>query len=140
MASSIQTKQCRLNLWLCRIIDIIILVLPLIIYFFVAVCDDTVIVAQKVGLVGMFSIAVMLTVINIAFQKHLRCPIWIYIIGLYIALKNFLLPLIIILAAATVIDEFVLTPMIKYYKTKLIANRAMDERLPEEKPDDSHDI
>ena len=54
------------------------------------------------------------------------------LIGLFVAIKEYLLPLIIILAITSVLDDLVFTPLITYYKTKLISNKAMDERLPDE--------
>jgi hypothetical protein len=43
------------------------------------------------------------------------------------------MPLIIILAITSILDDLVFTPLIGYYRTKLISNKAMDERLPDEK-------
>jgi len=81
-------------------------------------------------------VAIILTVFNIVAQKRLRCPIWIMLIGLFVAIKEYLLPLIIILAITSILDDLVFTPLITYYKTKLISNKAMDERLPDEEDED----
>ena len=84
-------------------------------------------------------IAIILTVFNIIAQKKLRCPIWIMLIGLFVAIKEYLLPLIIILAITSILDDLVFTPLIGYYKTKLISNKAMDERLPEDQEDEKEE-
>lgn len=132
MASSKFTKACRRKLWFFRILDWICLGLPLIIYVIIALANGEAVVAQKVAVVSTTMIALMLTVFNAISQKKLRCPIWIVLIGLFVAIRDYLMPLIIILAITSVLDDLVFTPLIGYYRTKLIANKAMDERLPDE--------
>lgn len=129
------TKDSRFKLWLFRILDWICLGLPIIIYIIVALAGDG-LVAQKVAVVATTMVAIILTVFNIISQKRLRCPIWIILIGLFIAIKHYLLPLIIILAITSILDDLVFTPLISYYRTKLIANKAMDERLPDYEEDE----
>lgn len=134
MASSKFTKQCRFKLWFFRLLDWICLGLPLIIYVVMALASGEAIVAQKVAVVSTTMIALMLTVFNALSQKKLRCPIWLVLIGLFVAIRDYLMPLIIILAITSVLDDLVFTPLIGYYRTKLIANKAMDQRLPDETP------
>ena len=129
MAASKFTKKCRAKLWLFRILDWVCLFMPLIIYIGIALASNEAIVAQKVAVVSTTMIALMLSAFNVIAQKRLRCPIWIIIIGLYVAVRDYLMPLIIILAVTSVLDDLVFTPVIDYYHTKLIANKAMDERL-----------
>lgn len=129
------TKKCRTYLWFFRILDWICLFLPLIIYIFVALFNGNVIIAGKMALVGMTLIALILTIFNVLAQKRLRCPIWIVLIGLFIAIKQWLLPLIIILAITSVLDDLVFTPLIAHYKMKLEASKVMDDRLPADSGD-----
>ena len=126
-ATSKYTKETRAWLWTYRIIDILILICPLLITIGFAYANQAAPTHEKVALTGCISIALVLTIFNIITKKHLRSPLWIIVIGLYVIVDN-LLPLIIILAIATVVDEFILTPLINHYKTKLIADKAMDER------------
>lgn len=133
--SSKYTKDARFKLWLFRILDWICLGLPIIIYVIIALAGDG-LVAQKVAVVATTMVAIILTIVNIIAQKRLRCPIWIILIGLFIAIKEYLLPLIIILAITSILDDLVFTPLISYYRTKLIANKAMDERLPDEEDEE----
>ena len=132
------TKKARFWLWFYRILDAVCLVTPLLIYVIIALCGGAV-VAAKVAVVSTVMIAIILTVFNIIAQKKLRCPIWIMLIGLFIAIKEYLLPLIVILAITSILDDLVFTPLIGYYKTKLISNKAMDERMPEEKEDEKEE-
>lgn len=129
---SIQTKESRFKLWFFRILDWICLALPLIIYIIIALAGDG-LVAQKVAVVSTAMVAIILTAINIIAQKRLRCPIWILLIGLYIALSEYLMPLIIILAVTSVVDDLVFTPLISYYRSQLISNKTIDSRFPDER-------
>ena len=132
MAESNYTKVCRAKLWLYRSLDLIILFAPVIVYTIIALTKDGVTVPGRVAVVGSVCIALILSLFNIIAQKRLRCPIWIILIGLYVAIKEILLPLIIILAVVTVIDDLILTPLITYYRTKLITNKSIDERLAQD--------
>ena len=123
------TKVCRMKLWLYRIIDWIILFMPVIVYVVIALCDEGVTTVGKVSVVGTVAVAAILALFNIIAQKRLRCPIWIVLIGLYIAIRDYLLPLVIILAVVSICDDLILTPLISYYRSKLIANKAIDERV-----------
>lgn len=127
------TKECRFKLWLFRILDWICLAAPLIIYVIIALSSGEAVVAQKVAVVSTTMVALILTAFNVLSQKKLRCPIWIVLIGLFVAIRDYLMPLIIILAITSILDDLVFTPLIGYYRTKLISNKAMDERLPDEK-------
>jgi len=132
MASSKFTKSCRRKLWLLRALDMVCLVAPLLIYVIIALVNQDALVVQKVAVVSTAMIAIMMTAFNVISQKNLRCPIWIILIGLFVAIRDYLMPLIIILAITSVLDDLVFTPLIGYYRTKLISNKAMDERLPED--------
>ena len=132
MAESNYTKVCRAKLWLYRSLDLIILFAPVIVYTIIALTKDGVTVPGRVAVVVSVCIALILSLFNIIAQKRLRCPIWIILIGLYVAIKEILLPLIIILAVVTVIDDLILTPLITYYRTKLITNKSIDERLAQD--------
>lgn len=132
MASSRFTKECRFKLWFFRILDWICLAAPLIIYVIIALSSGQAVVAQKVAVVSTTMVALILTAFNVISQKKLRCPIWIVLIGLFVAVRDYLMPLIIILAITSILDDLVFTPLITYYRTKLISNKAIDERLPDE--------
>lgn len=128
MAASAFTKSCRRKLWFFRILDFICLATPLLIYIGFALSNDTVKVGYKVAVISTLLIALILTLFNIIAQKKLRCPIWIVLIGLFVAIKEWLLPLVIILAVASVLDDLVFTPLIHYYYTKTVASKTIDER------------
>lgn len=128
MAQSKATKRYKNLLWTYRILDWLCLFAPLLIYVVIALCNGGVLAIGKVAVVGSVIIAGILAVINVIAQKRLRCPIWILIIGLYIAVKEWLLPLVIILAITSVLDDLVFTPLIHKYYTKYQASVVIDER------------
>lgn len=128
MGGSDFTKICRRKLWFWRILDIVILIGPLFYYFFAALANGGVTAIGKISVVGTVAIALVLVLFNVIAQKRLRCPIWIVLIGFYIAVKDWLLPLIIMLAVSSILDDLFITPIISYYRSKLIANKAIDER------------
>lgn len=131
MGGSEYTKKCRRQLWLYRIIDALLLLAPLIGYFGFAISSGQVTTAGKVTLVSTVAIALVLVVFNVIAQKRLRCPIWIVLIGFFVAIRDWLLPLVILLAVVSVVDDLILTPLISYYRTKLIASKTMDDREAE---------
>lgn len=122
------TKKYRAKLWITRIISWICLFLPVLIYIVLALANGNVLAVGKVAVVGSVMIAGILTAVNVIAQKKIRCSIWIIVLGLYIAIREYLLPLIIILAITSILDDLVFTPLIAKYYTKLQANEAMDER------------
>lgn len=126
------TSKCRRNLWFIRILDLLLLLTPIIVYIVMALASEGVIVQEKIAVVSTVMIAVVLTMFNIIAQKHLRCPIWIILIGLFAAMKEILMPLVVLLAASSVLDELVFSPLISYLKTKLIASKTIDARMKKE--------
>lgn len=127
------TKKTRSILWILRSIDLAILVLPLLVYVIIALIGGGA-VKEKVAVVGTVLIALILVAFNIITKKHLRSPLWIVIIGLYIAVNN-LLPLIGMIAVSTIIDEFALSPLIEKYKVRLESHKAIDQRIGVEEKD-----
>lgn len=128
MASSEYTKVTRAKLWLFRILDWLVLFLPLAVYAIIAYMSDGVSSARKICLSACLVVALILTLFNVIAQKRLRCTIWIIIIGLYIAIEKWLLPLVIILAVVSVLDDLLFTPLVQHYKMKLEASKVYDER------------
>lgn len=140
MATSKFTKKSRALLWTWRIIDWLCLFAPLLIYLVIGLANNNVTTGAKVTLVAMLFLALILTAINVIAQKHLRCPIWVLLIGLYIAMNKYLMPLIIILAITSILDDLVFTPVIKYYYTQTVASKTMDKREAAEKAEGNIEI
>ena len=140
MASSKFTKKSRTLLWTWRLIDWLCLFAPRIIYLIIGLVNDNVTTGGKVTLVAMLFIAIILTVINVVAQKHLRCPIWVLLIGIYVAMEKYLMPLVIILAITSILDDLVFTPIIHYYYTQTVASKTMDKREAAEEAEGNIEI
>lgn len=82
---------------------------------------------QKVAL-GLTSVAgLMLAITSLLFKWHLRSPLFIVLIGLWVALDN-ILPCIIVIAITTILDESAFTPLKKRYKQLYTINAEIDKR------------
>lgn len=120
------TKKYRCLYITFYLLSILILLAPLVYYFVLAVIEAEVV--QKVSLGIMFTMAVILTGINIVFKKHYRSAIWIMLLAIFICVKE-ILPLIVMLAIATILDEFILTPLYKKFKNLCTINKEIDKRM-----------
>ena len=124
--ASERTESLRNKLFWLRFADLMMLITPFFYYFVVGLSSGGA-TYQKVALVSSVAIAACVCLVNVLFKFHLRSPFWIALVGIHVALDN-VLALLIITAAFSVIDEFLLTPWIKKIKVELIANKEMDRR------------
>lgn len=83
---------------------------------------------EKLALGGLAVSAMVLVCVNILMKAHLRSPVWLCLLGIYFALEN-ILPLILMLAIGTVLDELLLTPLHKHFKSKASINYEIDKRI-----------
>ena len=119
------TKKYKIKLNICRLLSFTITVLPVIIYVIKGFMDGS--IGEKVSLGICVILALMFMLINVMFKYHIRSTLWILLIGIYVCIDN-IIPLLIIMAATTIIDEFVLVPLINKYKNKYIINKEIDLR------------
>lgn len=110
---------------LFRALSIITGFMPVIIYFMTAfVRGDTI---TKVTLISLFTIVIILTVVNTLMKYKLRTPVFVFLIGVYIGLKN-ILGVLILIAVCTALDELLLAPMANRYKSLATINKELDKR------------
>ena len=119
------TKKYKIKLNICRLLSFTLTVLPVIIYTIMGFMDGT--IGEKVSLGICVILALIFVLINIMFKYHIRSTLWVLLIGIYVCIDN-IVPLLIIMAATTIIDEFVLVPLINKYKNKYIVNKEIDLR------------
>ena len=119
------TKKYKIKLNICRLLSFTLTVLPVIIYTIMGFMDGT--IGEKVSLGICVILALIFVLINIMFKYHIRSTLWVLLIGIYVCIDN-IIPLLIIMAATTIIDEFVLVPLINKYKNKYIINKEIDLR------------
>lgn len=129
MASSNFTKKVRRRLWLVRALDWSFVTLPVVGYVLFGLFSHDVETMKKVVLISMCILAGVISVTNVFMRQRLRCVVWILIIGLYVAVKELLLPLIIVMACTAVTDDIVFSPLISYYQSKLAASKTIDQRM-----------
>lgn len=124
--SDITKKYTRL--WkLFFALSLIVTVLPVIVYVIVGFVDGE--IHQKITLGITLVVAILLTIVNIIFKFHIRSILWILVLGIYYCLQN-IMPLLLIVAIGTILDEFILTPLYKKFKQKATINKEIDKRLP----------
>ena len=82
---------------------------------------------QKLTLGCMVVVAGILTAISIMNKVVIRSTKWILILGIYAAIRE-ILPLLIMIAVFTILDEFIISPLHKHYKLKYKINKEMDDR------------
>ena len=119
------TKKYKIKLNICRLLSFTITVLPVIIYTIKGIMDGS--IGEKVSLGICVILALIFVLINIMFKYHIRSTLWVLLIGIYVCIDN-IIPLLIIMATTTIIDEFVLVPLINKYKNKYIINKEIDLR------------
>ena len=119
------TKKYKIKLNICRLLSFTLTVLPVIIYTIMGFMDGT--IGEKVSLGICVILALIFVLINVMFKYHIRSTLWVLLIGIYVCIDN-IIPLLIIMAATTIIDEFVLVPLISKYKNKYIIKKEIDLR------------
>ena len=119
------TNKYKIKLNICRLLSFTLTVLPVIIYTIMGFMDGT--IGEKVSLGICVILALIFVLINIMFKYHIRSTLWVLLIGIYVCIDN-IIPLLIIMATTTIIDEFVLVPLINKYKNKYIINKEIDLR------------
>lgn len=125
---SATTRSARNISIISYIASLVSTILPVIVYTGIAFAQGD--VRQKFTLGLTLMIAIILVVVNVIFKYHLRSAIWIVVLGIYFCIKN-IMPLLLILAIGTVLDEFIFTPVYKRYREKYKVNKEIDRRLPE---------
>jgi hypothetical protein len=126
MKVSDETKKNRLLAVLFLVISYATLYGPILYY----VIEGLVIAgtASKIVLSLMAVSAIIVGVICFIQKKHFRSPLWLIILGIFFAVKN-ILPLIITVACATILDELLFTPLYKLFKERARTNREIDKRI-----------
>ena len=98
-----------------RILSVFVTFMPLIVYIIIGFANNDIYVGKKIVLSLSMVIAILICGMNVLFKYHLRSPLFLLLIGVYVCVDKILL-LIIILSCGIVLDEFVFTPIAKKYK------------------------
>ena len=123
--SNITKKYQRLAFFMACL-SLLVLVAPIFAFTIKAfIVGETV---EKLALGGLAAAAIILVCINGLMKAHLRSPVWLCLLGVYFALEN-ILPLIIMLAVGTILDELVLSPLYRKFKGQAAINKEIDKRI-----------
>ena len=125
--STMTEKYKRLSI-ITFLLSSICSICPILIYVFKAFIDEDVQEVNKYTLGIMCSLALIVTLINIVAKLHLRCIPWILLLGIYVCLRD-ITTLLVIMAVTTIIDELILMPLYKSFKSKYTINKEIDKRL-----------
>lgn len=120
------TKKYRAIFWSLVVLSILLQAGPLVTYGIIGYVESD-LVTEKVALSMTVVIVAVLTVVAFINKVALRSRLWIILIGLYFALDYILVPLLIV-ACCQIVDELIVTPLKKHYKTKLTISKEMDKR------------
>lgn len=121
------TKDYKTKWMICRFLSILMTIGPLAYFFVKAYIDGEVGVTQKMTLGICTVVCAIIIIINITVKKSLRSPIYIIIIGIYVCLDNLML-LFIVMAATTILDEFIFSPLASKFKNQYTINKEIDKR------------
>lgn len=121
------TKSMKRKYYFYQVLSILVTVAPLLVYIVIGFANGDIHKGQKVFLGFTCIMAAILVTINTLMKYHLRSPLFILLLGVYYALTN-ILPLIVIIAVGTIIDEFLFAPKAKKYKLKMQMNKEIDNR------------
>lgn len=124
--SSKTTKKYRKAYWITTALSWALVLGPLVGYLIYGFISGQTIQKLSLGITGMAAIA--LTGFSVIFKKHIRSTIFIILLGIYIALREITI-LLIILSICTMLDEFIVTPLQKSYREKLVVNKQIDGRM-----------
>ena len=126
MAESDYTKEYKKKFLIAKGLSIAITIGPLLYYLIMGFTLAE--PAKKVILSFSAISAIMLTFVSVVFKLRIRSIIFILMLGIHACIDN-ITTLILIMAATTLIDEVLLTPLAKKYKNKYIINKEIDERI-----------
>lgn len=121
------TKGYRIKYWILFLISLALNIAPITVYVVRAIINST-LVHEKLALSMTVLVVIILTIVSLVNKVALRSRLWILLIGIYICLDNFINPLIVF-AACQILDELIVTPLKKHYKTRLTISKEIDRRM-----------
>lgn len=108
-----------------NILSLLITILPILIFIVLGFIEGT--IGQKIALGMCLVTTIILVIINLLFKHMPRCGLWIVLTGLAYAC-NSIVPLLIVMAVTTALDELVFIPLKNKYKNLYTINKEIDKR------------
>lgn len=123
--ASAPTKRARTLSIIFGVLGFGVSVLPFLGYFVYGfVIADT---ATKLTMSIAALASGLVAATNIVLKQHLRCPLWILLLALYVALGEIHV-LLIIAAVGCTLDELIFSPLHNHYKQLATINKTIDMR------------
>lgn len=120
------TKRYRAIAVILLIVSILFNVAPLAAYTITGLAEADLVV-EKVALTSTVFVVAILSVVAWVNKTTMRSRVWIVMLGLYFCLDSFVVPLLII-AITQILDEWIISPLHKYFRNKYRINKEIDHR------------
>lgn len=109
------------------VLSLISNILPVAFFAIQALLDGKIKTESKLTLSFTVVAAAIMLIINMIRKKKLRSPIYLIILGIYIAIED-LLPLLVTVCICTMLDDFLFEPMHSKYHRMYEMNKEIDRR------------
>lgn len=133
MASS-NTKAIKVKLFFAKLFAFILSILPVVICAIIALTSPAVKNWGKIVVICLLGVSLLASILNwflnrmdVNRRRHLHCTVWLILLGLYIAVQGWLLPVLIILAVGSVIQDFILIPIVGNLQAQLERSKQTDD-------------
>lgn len=120
------TKKYRLAATILLLVSILLNILPLGYYTVDALINAEFIMDQVKLCMTVFVVLIM-SIVSWVNKTTSRSKIWVIIIGLYLCLDSFLVPLLLI-GITQIADEWIISPLHKSFRNKYVINKQIDRR------------
>ena len=122
-----RTKHFTVLYWLFATLSFLLTLGPLLFYIVKGYIEADV-TKEKVALTGILLCAIILVAINFLMKHQIRSTVWLILLGIYYCVDN-IMPLLLMIAIGTILDEFIVSPLKKSFKNKKTINREIDKRF-----------
>ena len=121
------TRLSRMFFWL----GVFLTFLPLVIFAIDGMLKGTIDITSKLKMGVCFVAAIILTILGIKSKYNCRSITYILLFGCYFVVKKIEI-VILISGFCCIADEFICSPLHKYYHGKAVINKEIDKRINEE--------
>ena len=122
-----RTKKLGLIGKILTLISLLLSFGPLMVYLVLSYSSAVAEPVGKITLTAMLGVSVILSFVCLINKYTPRCRLWLILIGLYMCLDNFI-GCILVLAITQCLDELVVGPLARHYRSLHRINREIDRR------------
>lgn len=108
-------------------LQLVCLFAPIVVFFFLGILNGEVGATNKFVLGLGTTTALVISAIGLIGKMHLRSPIFIFLMVCHFCIDKFI-PILVVFAVCTFLDEIVFEPLYKHYKNLMVINREIDKR------------